>query len=362
MTTKRKQSKAMSRAGVSYVRAVVERHNSTFQEIDLDNDLGNDAYIEFIEREAATGCCVVVQIKAGTSYVTRDGRHYLLKGDRDHFEYWESHNLPVGAIVYDPTTGVAGWCDVTEFLRAHPERVQVGPYTIPIPVEHAFDDHSFDRFRMHFLRYRERYKGDDNLGQSLAKFADIDRPEACQDGVYALFSFHRQNLSSWTYLISCFRYFRGHPLRRRLALILSLLPGHPDVFWHRDNVIEEPTRRAALSLLKKRFGCEEVAVLLETVDEAGIERGTLGQAIHALIDVIPDSQRMLEDLAFDPSLSEDARYWAILLIVYDRQWTSTSACVHLIDQYMARFPDDLNEEVLTLLRQTMRDGEPFHLY
>jgi len=362
MTTRRKQSRATARAGVNYVRAVVERHNSTFQEIDPDNDLGNDAYIEFIEREAATGCCIVVQIKSGRSYLSRDGRHYVLKANRDHFEYWEAHNLPVGAIVHDPITGAAGWCDVTEFLRAHPERIRMGPYTIPIPVERAFDDRTFDRFHMHFLRYRERYKGDDNLGRSLARFADIDRPEACQDGVYALFSFHRQNPASWTYLISCFRYFRRHPLRRRLTLILSLLPGHPDVFWHMDNTIEEPTRRKALSLLKGRFGREEVATLLETVDDNGIERGTLGQAIHALIDIVQDSQQMLEDLAFDPSLTEDARYWAILLLVYDQQQTSMPACIHVIDRYMARFSDDGNEEMLMLLRRTMHDGKPLILY
>ncbi len=74
MTTKRQQSRATARAGVNYVRDVVEGHNCIFQEIDVENDIGNDAYIELIEREEATGICVAVQIKSGPSYVSRDGR------------------------------------------------------------------------------------------------------------------------------------------------------------------------------------------------------------------------------------------------------------------------------------------------
>lgn len=63
MTTKRKRSQATSRDGVNFVRRLVERQNSTFQEIDLHNDLGNDAYVEFVVEENTTGCCVALQIK-----------------------------------------------------------------------------------------------------------------------------------------------------------------------------------------------------------------------------------------------------------------------------------------------------------
>ena len=63
MTTKRKHSQATSRDGINFVRALMERHDSTFQEIDLHNDLGNDVYVEFVVEENATGCCVALQIK-----------------------------------------------------------------------------------------------------------------------------------------------------------------------------------------------------------------------------------------------------------------------------------------------------------
>jgi len=249
-------------------------------------------------------------------------------------------------------------------LRAHPERVAHGPYTIPIPISRAFDARMFGLFHLHFLRYRQRYKNDDNLGRSLARFADIDNTEACLDGLYALFSFHRQNPASWYYLVTCFRHFRRHPphLRRRLALILSLLPGHMDIWWHMDNVIDDAIEQQALSLVERRFGAEEVAMLLEIIEEGGFERGTIGQAVHAIIDVVPDKNRILEGLAFDPAMSEDARYWALLLLVFHRQFAARSWCVQIIDRYMARFPADENEDVLASLRQSMVEGDTLDLY
>lgn len=45
MATRRKQSQATSRKGINFVRDIVEGQNSIFQEIELHNDLGNDAYV-----------------------------------------------------------------------------------------------------------------------------------------------------------------------------------------------------------------------------------------------------------------------------------------------------------------------------
>src|SRR4051812_25998901 len=119
MTTKRKRSQATSREGINYVRTLVERHNSTFQEIDTQNDLGNDAYVEFTVEENATGCCVALQIKSGGSYRTATGR-YAFSSDKDHFEYWASHTLPVIAVIHDPERERTVWSDITDLLRSAP--------------------------------------------------------------------------------------------------------------------------------------------------------------------------------------------------------------------------------------------------
>jgi hypothetical protein len=88
MTTRKKLSSATARIGVNFARDIVERANCVFQEIDQHNDLGNDAYIEFVCAEEATGSCIAAQVKSGESYVKSDGS-FVLKADRAHFEYWK---------------------------------------------------------------------------------------------------------------------------------------------------------------------------------------------------------------------------------------------------------------------------------
>jgi len=58
MTTTRKRSQATSQEGGNFVRTLVEHRNCTFQEIDLQNDLGNDAYRENQGGEGAQGATV----------------------------------------------------------------------------------------------------------------------------------------------------------------------------------------------------------------------------------------------------------------------------------------------------------------
>lgn len=54
MVTKRKKSRKTSSEGVDYVCRVVRSDNSIFQAVELENDIGNDAYIEFILDEEGT--------------------------------------------------------------------------------------------------------------------------------------------------------------------------------------------------------------------------------------------------------------------------------------------------------------------
>jgi hypothetical protein len=186
---------------VNFVRSLVEKHNCAFQEIDGANDLGNDAYIEFITDENATGCCIAAQIKAGKSYRTAAG-DYLLRSDRDHFEYWLAHTLPVVGIVYDPSEDRALWIDITGWLRAHPERVSTGPFQIFLPTTNCFDEAGFETFKQHFLSYRPLYSSEPAFGTALTAFATQEDPGRALEGLRALFSFHRQRFETWFYLIN----------------------------------------------------------------------------------------------------------------------------------------------------------------
>lgn len=354
MTTKRKKSKATARTGIKYVRDIVESHNCVFQEIDLENDVGNDAYIEFIQEEDATGCCIAVQIKSGASYVSKNGDSFILKGDKEHFVYWDSHILPIGAVIYDPRNNKAAWCDVTEFLESNPKVIENGPYNISILASQEFNSSTFNEFRNQFLKYREQYKKDSNFGKALEKFARRNDFEGCLDGLRSLFSFHRQRTASWYYLISSFRNFRNHPLLRTLVIALCHIPGHDDIFWHKGNITDEPIRKTALSFMEEQFDRNDVISLLEAVDEYGFERGSIGQCIHAIVDVVKERDGILESIAFDVSIAEETRFSALLLLIYEKQFGSTSACISFIEDYLRKFPESVHKPELSELSHMIR--------
>jgi len=365
VTTKRKQTKATSRSGVKFVEdIVVKDYNCIFQEIDLHNDIGNDAYLEFIEDEEATGCCIAVQIKSGDSYVASNGS-FVLKTDRDHFEYWHSHVLPVAAIIYSPTQKRALWCDVKEHLRRDPRIIETGPYCIQLDASQEFSSHTFCDFASHFLKYRELYR--QKLGDALESFADVRNPRNCLNGVRYLVSFQRQNLAAWYYFISCFRNFRHHQLLRYLVSVIAYLPGHGDIFWHKDNTIEDQTRESALSFLKERFGRIEVVCMLESVtDGGGFARGAIGQPIEAIISQVKDRNDILESIAFDSDMKEDVRYWALLLLVYYIQprGTGRRRCLSLLNKYERQFStqDDEIAEMVPGIRDEVQGGGRFNLF
>lgn len=347
MTTKRKLNQATGREGVNFVRRLVERQNSTFQEIDLHNDLGNDAYIEFLVGENATGCCVAVQIKSGSSY-RRGARGYAFSADRDHFEYWATHTLPVLAVIFDPENEKAVWVDITDHLRSNPSAVTEGPYTIC--AEREFSEQSFAEFRNHCLRYREEYGRESNLGRALQSLAFLDDVERCFDGLGALLTYHRNQFSTWYYLISCISNYRGHALLRSLVVGLCHIPGHGDIFWSNRNTINERVRREARLMMSERFDRRDALTLLSVIDDAGIDRGTIGQCVHALIDTMADVSAVMESIAVDASQDDRVRHSAILFAANSAQNLSASDAIALVERIRASVTDSELIAVLDWLK------------
>lgn len=348
--------------GVKFTRDVVDNHNSIFQEVSLENDIGNDAYIEFVKDEEATGCCIFVQIKSGDSYVKPNG-NYIFKADKDHFEYWVSHSLPIGCIVYSPKNNQAVWYDVTEYLSQNPTVIESGPYTINIPASQKFCDETFNEFVDHFLKYLEPYKH--KLGVALQKFSDRNNHRICLDGMKYLFTFQRQNFVSWYYIITCYRNFRKHPILFQLTNMIAYLPGHEDIFWHKQNIIQEQTRKAALEFLNERFGRDEVLTMLEIVtDGGGFTRGAIGQSVYAIVRHVKNREAVLESILSDLDVDEHSRYWSLLLLIYFTQLTEkrVGKCIELISKYQHLFSDDETRLMVQGIREEIETRGNFHLF
>ena len=359
MTTTRKRSQAIGREGINFVRRLVERHNSTFQEIDLHNDLGNDAYVEFLVEESATGCCVALQIKSGASYRSGSDR-YAFQSDRDHFEYWASHTLPVLAVIVDPEKERAVWVDITAHLQANSARVDNGPYSIYADQE--FSESAFPAFRNHCLRYREQYSREKNLGRALESFSDRTDPERCFDGLGALFAYHRNQSAVWYYLISCISNYRGHPVLRALVARLCHIPGHGDIFWSKRNTIDEVVRHRALLIMKERFDRRDALTMLSVIDDAGIDRGTIGQCVHTLIDTMVDTASVMESIATDASQDDRTRHSAILFAVSATQSISAQTSLAVLDRIRPSVKDDELNDVIDWLEGDIRQYGYVSLY
>lgn len=364
MPTKHKKTLATSKNGVNFVRGVVEANNSIFQEVSLVNDVGNDGYIEFIENEIAIGFAIWVQIKAGNSYVKPNG-NFVLKADKDHFEYWYSHLMPVAAIIYHPEKDAAVWMDITEYLTLNPNLIQNGPYDIEIPATQIFGAKTFREFTVHFLKYQSKYRS--HLGMALEKFADRNSERNCFEGMSYLFSFYRNNVTSWYYMISCFQNFRQQKILFPLTNMLAYLPGHQDIFCHGKNQISELVKKEALAFLNERFGRIEVLCLLEIVtDGGGFTRGAIGQGVLSLIIHLRDIETILESLAFAQDISEDARYWALILLIYFVQENDPllEKCYGYITRFQGLFQNedsDINDMVEGVRGELERLGR-FYLF
>ncbi|WP_296217659.1 DUF4365 domain-containing protein [Pseudomonas sp. UBA2684] len=351
MTTKRKRSQATSRDGVNFVQGLVERQNSTFQEIDLHNDLGNDAYVEFVVEENATGCCVALQIKSGASYRSLSGR-YVFQSDSDHFEYWASHTLPVLAVIFDPERKKAVWVDITDHLRKKPSAITDGPYTIY--ADQDFSESTFPEFRNHCLRYRDQYSREPNFGRALESVSIRDDVERCFDGLRALFAYHRNQSATWYYLISCITNYRGHALLRTLIARLCHIPGHGDIFWSKRNIIDEEVRRGALLIMRERFDRRDALTMLSAIDDAGVDRGTIGQCVHVLIDTMEDTQGVMESIAIDTSQDERIRHSALLFAVSAAQALSAASALALLDRVRHSIDDEELNSVVEWLEGDLR--------
>lgn len=351
VTTKRKRSQATSREGINFVRALVERHNSTFQEIDLQNDIGNDAYVEFVVEENATGCCIALQIKSGLSYRVAPNK-YAFQSNRDHFEYWSSHTLPVLAVIFDPEVQKAAWVDITEHLRQRPSLITDGPYTII--AEQYLTESSFGEFRRHCLRYRDLYSREPNFGRALESYSMREDVERCSDGLSALFAYHRHQAAAWYYIISCLSNYREHPILRPLIARLSHLPGHGDIFWSKGNIIDEQVRRSALLFMRERFDRRDALTMLSAIDDAGIDRGTIGQCVHALVDAMADTQGIMESIAIDLNQNDRIRHSAILFAVSAAQSRSVECALGVLDRIAPTVREDELAAVITWLARDLR--------
>jgi hypothetical protein len=287
--------------------------------------------------------------------VTNQVRAFVQVGD------WASHTLPVIAVIHDPERGRAVWSDITDLLRSAPTVVSQGPFSVTCPETQELSNATFGQFRDYCLRYREQYSREPNFGRALASFADRGNIERCFDGLRALFAYHRQQTATWYYLISCLANYREHPVLPALIVRLCHVPGHGDIFWHKGNLVPDEARRFALAFMRERFGRPEVLTMLTAIREDGIQRGSLGQCVHALVDVVDNVESILESIAVDRAQSERVIHSAIILAASVAQWKSPEIALAILDRIGPTLDDEDMLGTVAWLRRDLTESGAIYL-
>lgn len=349
-------TKKVELQGVIEVLKIVNDSGSIFNKIDGSNDIGIDGFIEFIQNKAPTGLCVGIQVKSGDSNITGNNETVSFKADRNHFEYWFNHILPIIAIVYIPKESKAYWFDLTKYLANNEDIIESGPYTIQVSKSNLFDVQSFTYFQYSLSKYLRSYGEDKFFGRALKYLVDFKSENNRRVGIRSLFSFHRDKLETWYYLITRFNYEYDFDVQNALIYAYRHLLSHGDIWWHPGNIIEENISKEAKQLIPLYFGLNEIQKLLSHInEEEGISRGTIGFDVNFIIKLIPNRIEILKRIILQTETSDEKRFWAAVCLINEIQYTDLERAIAFANSMVENFPKSENVERFQLIQLTLME-------
>lgn len=122
--TRQTKSRREERRAVNAARTYFEEHDLVFQEIDLRNDVGNDAILDLARSGTDAGLSVALQIKGGKKYKRSIG--HAIPIDKRLRKIWLNSSLPVYFIVRDVEDGELYWGNARDTIKAAEERCRDG--------------------------------------------------------------------------------------------------------------------------------------------------------------------------------------------------------------------------------------------
>ena len=301
---------ATERVGVNHVRSIIERANSIFHEIHRENDYGNDAFMEFVDGNQVTGLSIALQIKSGASYCS--GSTCTIPTTERQWNYWAKSRLPVVGIVYDPDESTAYWVNITRHVKTKSPHQSIVFDKSEIA---RFDDANFGEiFLPLFVDRPLRLPFDKSL-----RFAHAASQQMHSIGIRSLFYGHRNDVRTWEAFADVLRSRPAAQIDPILAYILAHIPGHGDISWHSESRLQEHIRSTVQSLMET-WGRVEVLQMLRLMDDDGVERGSTGQSVYAIVDgTVKDASRLLQAILEDDAIEASTRSNALLLLCLREQ-------------------------------------------
>lgn len=307
--TKYLKTNATAKAGINYVKTIVEAHNCIFQKIDQENDVGIDALIELVKNEIPTGNFIASQIKSGNSYFDKKANLCKIPIDT-HRDYWSKHSLPVYGIVYIPEYDSAYWVNIKKYLKANPSATVISykPTLANIINRATF-----------IAQFTPHLTGEvPNINFELAKeLFQSKNPDELYLGLYTLFKKYSDRNEVWEIFVDYFKTHSEDEIPEMLVYYLSVIPWHPDIAFFRDSYTQE-SRSYGQTLINQFKKCD-IEKLLHFVDEENmISRGSLGQSVEAIVSSIPSFLECLEEIIRDKTQEIKIREVAAVIYAYHK--------------------------------------------
>jgi hypothetical protein len=293
------------RAGVNAAQALFESENWIFQPVDQGNDYGKDAYVDASDGQTVTGVCATLQIKSGVSFRRASGYAIPVEG---HECVWRESPLPVMGIIHDPNTGRLYWCDISGYLRDHPNE---SPISIAVSAESVLDKASLNG---EFLERIRRNSEQSRLARSLL--------DLCSDStdlqVASILSCFRASMSDQRPLVLVRRLigsFTGPSYRAALHM-LTLMTPHADIIWTSQNRLPESIRTAVSGTFC--WTESELVHMIANLDWEEWQRGGSGEDLYMLLNGDPEIQSKLRRLLTTAVADRDERvaWTSLYLLIY----------------------------------------------
>lgn len=123
-------SAEVEREGLRYIEQIIADMRFIYRPMSQP-DRGIDGQIELKVGDSPTGQFIMVQSKAGSSYLRNEKPDsFDFYSDPNHLTYWRRCPNPVILHVYDPRSRSGFWKHVQEYLRKNPETIETPPYKI----------------------------------------------------------------------------------------------------------------------------------------------------------------------------------------------------------------------------------------
>ena len=156
-------------------------------------------------------------------------------------------------------------------------------------------------------------RDDISLEKALSLFGSTN-PDEFTLGMNVLFGGYVNRREVWDAFV---KFVVDNPARdipRTLIYYLAHIPWHSDIAWTGDEAISAEMREFGRKLFRERFGRRELIKLLDCIDENGIDRGSIGQSVVAIIECLEESGPTLAGVSRDRSLPVVTRESATLIV------------------------------------------------